>query len=294
MGETSANSPPDAVTRAFGAPTIEAMLARLVVPVVVLVLALVTGSGRAAGSPAVTPPPPGGAFSYQIGGAFPPAPGVTIVDRDRRDAPARGAYGVCYVNAFQVQPDERAWWRARHPTLLLTRHGRPVVDRNWNEQLLDTSTAAKRRALARVVGGWMAGCVRAGYRAVEPDNLDSWTRSHGALTVRDDLALARLLIARAHALGLAIAQKNAAEVAPAGRRLGFDFAIAEECQAYDECDAYTRVYGREVIEIEYRDNGGASGFAAACAARGAEISLVYRDRDVTPAGRPGFVEHRCT
>ena len=242
---------------------------------------------------AVGPPPPHAAFSYQIGGAFPPPGGVAVVDRDRHDAPAPGAYGICYVNAFQAQPEELAWWRSRHPSLLLRRGGRPVVDTGWNEQLLDTSTAAKRRELAAVVDGWIDGCARAGYRAVEPDNLDSYTRSRGALTSADNLAFARLLIARAHADGLAIAQKNAAELAAAGRRLGFDFAIAEECQAYDECGGYLRAYGDEVIEIEYPDNGGAANFQRACALRGARISIVYRDRNVTPAGRPGFVERRC-
>jgi hypothetical protein len=54
-----------------------------------------------------------------------------------------------------------------------------------------------------------------------------------------------------------------------------------------------RAYGREVIEIEYPDNGGPAGFDAACRARGRQISVVYRDRNVTPAHRPGFIERRC-
>jgi hypothetical protein len=111
--------------------------------------------------------------------------------------------------------------------------------------------------------------------------------------VHDNLAFAGLLIGRAHRVGLAIAQKNAAVVARAGLRLGFDFAIAEECQAYDECGPYVSAYGREVIEIEYPDNGGKPNFAAACRARGSRISIVYRDRDVTPAGQPGYIEQSC-
>jgi hypothetical protein len=241
----------------------------------------------------VAGPPVHGAFSYQIGGAFAPDAGVGIVDRDRLAAPAAGVYNVCYLNAFQAQPGEVRWWRARHRRLLLVRRGRAIVDRAWHEPLLDTSTAVKRRALARIVGGWVDGCARAGFAAVEPDNLDSWDRSQGALTRADNLAFAALLIARAHARGMAIAQKNAAEVARAGRRLGFDFAIAEECQPNRECGLYLRAYGREVIEIEYPDNGGPGTFAAACRARGARISIVYRDRAVTPAGHAGFLERRC-
>jgi hypothetical protein len=238
-------------------------------------------------------PPAHALFSYQIGGAYPPEPGVTVVDRDRADRPVPGLYNVCYQNGFQAQPQELGWWRAHHRDLLLFVHGRAVIDKQWSEQLFDTSTAAKRSALARVVGGWMAGCARAGFQAVEPDNLDSWQRSMGALTKRDNLALAAALIVRAHRLGLAIAQKNGAEIAPDARRLGFDFAIAEECQVYGECGAYMRQYGREVIEVEYPDNGGVAGFMAACRARGKLISIVYRDRSVTPAGRPGHVERAC-
>jgi Glycoside-hydrolase family GH114 len=238
-------------------------------------------------------PPPAAGFSYQIGGSFRPAPGVAVVDRDWHTAPAPGAYGICYLNAFQSQQDEHAWWLRRHPSLLLRRAGHPVVDSAWNEQLFDTSTPVKRRSLAAIIDRWIDRCAHAGYRAVEPDNLDSWSRSRGALTITDNFALARLLIGHAHADGLAIAQKNAAEYAERGRRLGFDFAIAEECQRYRECSSYLHAYGDEVIEIEYTDDG-LRNFQRACALRGTRISIIYRDLNVTPAGQPGFVERRCT
>jgi hypothetical protein len=66
--------------------------------------------------------------------------------------------------------------------------------------------ASRRPRLARGAGDGR------GYRGVEPDNLDSWTRSRGALTVADNLALARLLILRAHELGLAIARRPRARI----------------------------------------------------------------------------------
>jgi hypothetical protein len=243
---------------------------------------------------AVSAPPADGVFDYQIGGAYPPAPQVRIIDRDRSAAPAQGTYNVCYVNAFQAQPGaEGAPWRRRHRRLLLRRGGRYVVDRDWGETLLDTSTAGKRRALAAIVGRWIDGCARKGFQAVEPDNLDSWTRSQGLLTRADNLALARRLIARAHARGLAIAQKNTPELGNGGRAIGFDFAIAEECQAYDECDRYTDAYGAQVYEVEYPDSGGRANFDAACAARGTTISISYRDRDVVPRGRDGYVADFC-
>jgi hypothetical protein len=261
---------------------------------VLVVAALGATSAGAAASPAVVLPPADGQFDYQLGGAYPPAPGVAIVDRDRSAAPVAGHYNVCYVNAFQSQPAARAWWRARHPGLLLRSNGRYVSDADWpGEILLDTSTAAKRRALARIVGGWIRGCARAGFQAVEPDNLDSWTRSRGRLTRADNRAFATLLASRAHAAGLAIAQKNTVELAPVGRAIGFDFAIAEECHAYDECGTYVDAYGTRVYEIEYVDQGGTAGFAAACAALGSRISIVLRDRDVVPRGAAGYRYEAC-
>lgn len=245
-------------------------------------------------STTVVPAPGNAVFDYQLGGAYRPASGVRIVVRDRHAVPVRDRYGVCYVNAFQTQPDEAGWWKREHPELLLRRDGRPVADEDWpDELLLDTSTTAKREAIAAIVGGWFDGCAASGFDAVEPDNLDSWTRSRGGLRRADNVALARLLTARAHAAGLAIAQKNAAELAPRGRGIGFDFAIAEECQVYDECGAYTRAYGRRVLEVEYDDAGGVRGFRAACRARGRRIAVTYRDRDLVARGQRGYAFRSC-
>lgn len=238
----------------------------------------------------VVPPPAGAQFEYQLGGAYPPAPATRIVVRDRTERPARGRYNVCYVNAFQTQPQQNRWWRAHHPTLLLRRRGRAVQDPDWpGEVLLDTRTTTRRRAIARIVGRWLRGCAEDGFRAVDLDNLDSWTRSRGLLRRSANAALARSLVARAHRLGLAVAQKNTVELLPQARRLRFDFAIAEDCQRYAECDAFTAVYGRRVYEIEYA----MSAFRAACAARGAAIAITYRDRDLRPAGRPGHRSAHC-
>ena len=78
------------------------------------------------------------------------------------------------------------------------------------------------------------------------------------MTKDDNLALAQLFVSYAHSLGLAVGQKNAGEeLGSDGKNTaGFDFAVAEECQAYsdpsedyDECAYYTDAYGDEVLEI---------------------------------------------
>ncbi|RIX27827.1 hypothetical protein D1781_09845 [Amnibacterium setariae] len=243
---------------------------------------------------AVAPPPAGARFDYQLGGAYPPAEGVRIVDRDRTDRPVRGVYSICYVNAFQTQPQERAWWLRHHPTLVLrTGAGKPVVDPGWpGEAILDISTAAKRRAVARIVNRWVDGCAAKGFRAIEPDNLDTWTRFPKRISRADTLAYTRLLTAHAHRRGLAVAQKNAPELGRRGEAAGFDFAIAEECQVYEECGAYTAVYGRHVIEIEYTDTPRRA-FSDGCRLRGSRVSVLLRDREVVPRGTAGYVSRWC-
>ncbi|MGA4841718.1 endo alpha-1,4 polygalactosaminidase [Streptomyces sp. G45] len=245
-------------------------------------------SDQAGGTP--RPPRPRASFDYQLGGAYPPPKGVEAVSRDRSAKPAPGRYNICYVNAFQAQPGRKAaaWWRAEHPDLLLRDdNGALVIDEDWQEPLLDISTAAKRTALIKVVGRWIDGCARAEFDAVEPDNLDSYTRSDGQLDAADAMAFTRLLVRRAHASGLAIGQKNTTEFL--GKGLGFDFAVAEECGQYGECGAYVEEFGGRVFDIEYETKG----YETACDRWGGKLSVVLRDRDVRPAGERGHVFRHC-
>jgi len=237
------------------------------------------------------PPPANAGFDYQIGGAYQPPAGVGVVSRDYGASPAAGLYNVCYVNAFQAQADANAWWKANHPDLLLRdAKGDLVVDRDWNEILLDFSTDAKRAALTAIVGGWMSICAGKGFKGVEPDNLDSWTRSGGRLTKAQAVAYAQSLVAYAHGRGLAVAQKNTAELgAASARQIGFDFAVAEQCADYDECQDYTAVYGANVLVVEYSQ----SQFTKACNAYGGTLSIVLRDVDVTAPGSGSYVFKSC-
>jgi len=250
----------------------------------------VAASPSAGAAVTYTLPPVNAKFDYQIGGAYTPPSGVTVVSRDRKAAPAAGLYNICYVNAFQTQPDEIGWWQANHDDLLLKdSHGSYVVDEAWGENLLDTSTAAKRSALAGIVGGWIDGCATAGFKAVEPDNIDSYDRSTGLLTKANAVSYLTLLASRAHGDGLAIGQKNTTDLGTAGKSAGLDFAIAEECGRYDECDAFTSVYGSNVIVIEYTK----SAFRKACTKWGASLSVVLRDVLVTAPGSRTYQYDAC-
>lgn len=235
----------------------------------------------------VTPPPAGAAFDYQIGGPYPPAADVRVVIRDHGATPAAGRYTICYLNAFQAQPGAEAEWD--QDLLLRSPDGTAVVDTYWGETLLDLRTAEKRERIAIRVGAWIDDCAAKGFQAIEPDNYDSYTRSQGLLGDADAQAFIRLLAAHAHARGLAVAQKNTAELSARRRDNGLDFAVVEECGEQDNCGDYTASFGNRVIVIEYDDEG----FANACRQWGARLSVVRRDRGVVPIGSDGYVRRTC-
>ncbi|MEZ4399256.1 MAG: hypothetical protein R3B06_04510 [Kofleriaceae bacterium] len=66
-------------------------------------------------------PPVNAGLDYQLGGAYTPPAGVTLVSRDREATPAAGRYSICYVNGFQVQIAEEADWMTPQRTDLLLR-----------------------------------------------------------------------------------------------------------------------------------------------------------------------------
>jgi hypothetical protein len=249
-------------------------------------------SNPAAEGPGTTvePPPAGAAFDYQLGGAYEPPGGVTVVARDATEAPADGLYSLCYVNGFQTQPG------ANWPDELILHDGsgEPVRDPDWpDETLLDSSTASNREAIADQHAATIEGCAGAGFRAVEFDNLDSYTRSDGMLTLEDAVDLAAALVEVAHANGLAAAQKNTAELGTRGRdEIGFDFAVSEECDRWDECGEYTDVFGEHVFNIEYADDLRGSADEV-CARDSIPASTIVRDRELTPAGSPDYFYLRC-
>ncbi len=255
-------------------------------------------------------PPAHGSLSYQLGGSYSPPDGTAIVVRDRTELPSPEAdYNVCYVNLLQTQPDgsapdaaaygTTAWWLAYHPTLLLRDGaGALVIDGEWNEALFDVSTADKRQELFGIQQEWLSGCASAGFDAIEPDNLDANERSDGLLTHSDIRDYLTIVVPYAHDAGLAIAQKNAIDTEHGfgnegatfvNGTEGFDFAIVEQCGAFDECADYAAVYGERVYDIEYDR----SGFAHACEEYGSAISIELRDRDLSTPSDDAYVEERC-
>ncbi|GAA3650843.1 endo alpha-1,4 polygalactosaminidase [Microbacterium marinilacus] len=235
--------------------------------------------------------PAEGGVDYQLGGASTPPDGVTVVVRDVTAQPAAGVYSVCYVNGFQTQPGELPEWRADAPAAILEVDGGPVADPEWpDEYALDTRTDEARAAILARRGAEIEECARKGFDAVELDNLDAHTR-FAALSEEGGLALAASYIDLAHDSGLAVAQKNSAELAERGPDLGFDFAVVEECLATEECDVYAAAYGTQVIDVEYELSD--DEFDTRCAEAPNPRLTILRDLDLLPEGDPDRLYRAC-
>lgn len=265
-------------------------------------------------SPDISLPPIDGVFDYQLGGDYDPrqsdshspaprstdadtdtgADADTVVVRDTESTPLPGAYNVCYVNGFQTQPGTESTWN--EGLLLHDPWGEPLTDHDWpDEYILDPTTQDQRRAILDLIGPVIDRCAEDGFAAVEIDNLDTSARFEG---IEDDDAhkLAAAYVGRAHSAGLAIAQKNAAEMTETAHdRLGFDFAVTEECAAFDECAAFTDVYGDHVLQIEYPDTltEAQLSFTEVCNSPDRASLTILRDRNLVPAGEKGHIFGQC-
>ncbi len=247
-------------------------------------------------------PPTAGVFDYQLGGAYDEveidgtAAAIDVVVRDATAEPLAGAYSVCYVNGYQTQPADAEFWLDHDDLLLHDESGDPLIDPDWpDEYILDPSTAEQREDILDVFAPIIAGCADDGFDALEIDNFDTWTR-FDAIAEEDAHALAQGYAELAHASGLAIAQKNAAEVTEVGHdEIGFDFAITEECGVWDECAAYTDVYGDHVLQIEYPDALEEAGidFADVCERDDRAPLTILRDRDLVRDDKPAYVYESC-
>ncbi|WP_235497272.1 endo alpha-1,4 polygalactosaminidase [Agreia sp. Leaf283] len=246
-------------------------------------------------SDTVTLPPFGEPADYQLGGSYDIDADVKIVTRDSTSEPAEGVYSICYVNGFQSQPGDDERWVVDNPDLVLRDDdGTAIIDPNWpDEFILDTSTPEKRQRISRMIGASIEACADQGFDAVEIDNLDTYSRSEGRLSIDDNLALAKLFADRAHGRAMAIGQKNSAELGDRGRSAAnFDFAVTEECFRFEECGAYADVYGTAVIDIEYTDDLPVP-FDEVCASDDRPATTILRDRDLVAKGEPEHVFEHC-
>lgn len=98
--------------------------------------------------------------------------------------------------------------------------------------------------------------VTKGCDAVEPDNVDGYVNATGFdLSAADQLDYNRWLAEQAHVRGLSIGLKN--DVDQISELVDdFDWALNEECMAYDECETAQPFIdaGKAVFHVEYVDD----------------------------------------
>lgn len=165
---------------------------------------------------------------------------------------ALGRHAVCYVD---VGTWER--WRpdaARFPRSVLGR-----ADQGWpGERWLDIR---RQRVLLPIMAARLERCVRKGFDAVDPDNVDGVENPTGfPLTARAQLSYDRAIAAMAHADGLTVALKSDAGEA-AALEPSFDFVVEEQCAQYAECARLAPFVSahKAVFDVEYTTSLGFCG-----------------------------------
>jgi hypothetical protein len=186
---------------------------------------------------------------------------------------ARGIYTICYITVGTLEKtaaDSRAF-----PAQVV---GKTYED--WpDEKFLDIR---RLDLLLPIMRARFEECRAKGFDAIEPDNMDVHDNESGfPLTAADSVAYVRALAKEAHALGLAIAQKNVPDLS---RDLvgDLDFAITESCHQDEWCADMKPWFdaGKPVLDAEYDDRP--LDFPSACAeARRLGFSMIVKDRDLT-------------
>ncbi len=208
--------------------------------------------GPVAGGPPRWVPEPGTTWQWQLTGRLDLSPDVAVYDVDGEQTSAEtvaalhaaGRHAVCYLSVGSweaFRPDAGAF----PPEVL----GAPLADFP-DERWLDVR---RLDLLQRPLSARLDSCRAKGFDAVEPDNVDGYANDSGfPLTAADQLRFNRWVAGAAHARGLSVALKNdldqVSDLVDA-----FDFAVVEECVAYDECGALAPFVdaGKAVLHVEY-------------------------------------------
>ena len=190
-------------------------------------------------------------WQWQLQGTIDTSLDVEMFDVDLHDVSAStvaelhdaGAHVVCYVSAGSWER-----WRPDAGDFSERVLGR---SNGWpGERWLDIRRV---RALAPIMQARMDLCADKGFDAIEFDNVDGYSNRTGFPLRASDQARYNVWLAnQAHRRGLSVALKNDLEQI---RKLlpYFDFALDEECHAYDECDLLTPFVdaGKAVFGVEY-------------------------------------------
>jgi len=150
---------------------------------------------------------------------------------------------ICYFSAGTYED-----WRPDASSFKSSDFGNPLDDWPGERWLNTKSTYVQNIMKARLSLAASKGC-----DGVDPDNVDGYGNDNGlGLTTADAVSYVKFLVNGAHASGLSIGLRNAAEIVPDVVDL-MQWAVNEQCAEYDECDAFQDFIhaGKPVFHIEY-------------------------------------------
>ncbi len=128
--------------------------------------------------------------------------------------------------------------------------------------------------------------VEVGCDGVEPDNMDGYANANGlGLNATEQLEYNRFIADAAHERGLSVGLKNdldqLADLEP-----WYDWALNEECHAYDECGLYDATFleaDKAVFHVEYVNNwSNAAALAAEVCGLYPGLSTLIKTWDLGP------------
>ena len=205
-----------------------------------------------AGAAAHWKPPARPTWYWQLQGRIDNSRAAAVYDVDGFDTSAQevarlhvaGRHVVCYIDAGTWER-----WRPDAHDFPRSVLGRP---NGWpGERWLDIRQPIVRRILAR---RFRRQCQSKHFDALEPDNVDEYQAHSGfPITAPEQLRYNEWIAGQAHALGLAVLQKNDPDQARA-LEPHFDGVLAEQCNQYTECSSFGPYLaaGKPVLDAEYR------------------------------------------
>ncbi|WP_202637943.1 endo alpha-1,4 polygalactosaminidase [Bailinhaonella thermotolerans] len=172
---------------------------------------------------------------------------------------ARGAKAICYVNAGSIEefrPDYKQFvdWHNAHGKSLL---GKPFSPEFPNERWANINNdKGQRDFILKMMEPRVAKCAQAGFDGIEFDVVHAHEVGKKTtgwnISAATQLTFNKALAAMAHRHGLSVALKN--DLSQVRELVShFDYAVNEECFAWDECDELKPFIaaGKPVFHVEY-------------------------------------------
>lgn len=224
----------------------------------------------------------GTSWQWQLSGTLDLSFDVEMYDLDLFDTPLEtfnelkddGKIVICYFSAGTYED-----WREDAGEFSEDVLGNPMEE--WEGEWWVDIRSEKVRAIMQ---SRLDLAVDKGCDGVEPDNMDGYSNKNGlGLSAENQVEYNRYIADEAHKRGLSVGLKN--DVCQLNNLVDwFDWALNEECFAYDECYHYEEFLdvGKAVFNVEYVDNwDNADSMAQQVCGENTQIETLIKEWDLT-------------